>query len=263
MKIRELNNNIFSVRPTKSERIEVLYVECSQHFSQIENDNITDTGNLTKEERGLLLSLLDKSGEESLLVDKIKNKIENKSILIPADVFTKTGIIETLLMKFDVNNTVHDIIQSMLEQSFIEKARKLGEKHTLSTRVRSGLTSLPLDERGFIEKFNEIDGLIGGIEYCICNEYTFDKIYNISGNRLWHKLNIECVSSDFIEEDTIIFGKKTDMDKPGLLAIIMVDENDDIIYTVEKNILNLKGCIYDIGFFPEHCYFTSKIEKDE
>ena len=74
----------------------------------------------------------------------------------------------------------------------------------------------------------------------------------------WQKYSF--LETDDLEDGVIILGKKTEIDKPGVIAIIQVDENNDIIYTVENNVLKIKASIFDIGFFPEKCYFTTKLD---
>jgi hypothetical protein len=208
----------------------------------------TPTGNLTSEEKQLIVSLLkdintigSKSKKE---VENILEKISDKTTLIPADVFTRTGLIGTISTKIDPSKSVSEIIKEMLDEAFVSKVKELGERNQKKMGICDAINYKDIDGG------NIISSLTGGVDFCIGNSKTLNKVD-------W--LDRYLLINENLENDIIIFGKKTEVDKPGVVAIIQVDENDNIIYNVENNELNLKANMFDIGFFPEKCYFTAKL----
>lgn len=247
MKPDNFTNNFYTIKPTKSEKVEVLYVE-------MRNTNIEQFTNtiLTRDERDLILSSLERinctNEFDEQKIKNIINKISEKTI-IPADVFTKTGMIGSIETDFDGHENPYLMISTMLNQAFTTKIKELGERNQKKISL-----PIPLTYKNFKKDITLIEKYTDGIDYFICNSKTSDKLLFLSD---WLKYSF--LENEDLEDDVIILGKKTEIDKPGVIAIIQVDINNDIIYIVENNVLKINASIFDIGFFPDKCYFTTKL----
>jgi hypothetical protein len=61
---------------------------------------------------------------------------------------------------------------------------------------------------------------------------------------------INLIFTDGLENE-IIFGRKTEVDEPG---IVMVSNDEGI-----KDISNIRFAVCELGFFPQKAYYTIKI----
>jgi hypothetical protein len=204
----------------------------------------------------------------------LKN-IQLKRLEIPINTFLcNTNNTEQIfnIIKHEINKDAYKMITLLGEKSRITMPTNLSDFNIkkLKDKYNDRLS------RSIIAKFISLsnyianNGRIVPAQYVISNFKTYNYIlnnldpidltYDKKGNFFIDNGHTPYLIDDLIDDDIIIFGRKTQNDQSGVHCAILTDENNDIIFQEVKSFDNFNNKlimfyeVFDIGKNPEYQY---------
>lgn len=287
MNIKDLDNVMYNVIPTKKSEYNVRFIDFSEGVKSV------------------------KAPPE---IKKIGIKYPD---VMGPDIWEKSGILNSLIIEFEEGEVFNmmDILKEQIRKSFIEKIKDLGELNRTSKDVppsdRFDLNMIEFKKKELIEGKNESEsiarrmlpqiircgsmiahnGRIGPGNYLLMNKNTyeylepffqslgniyynndqFDDFYKSCRYAKRNPLEDEIIIAKFssfdiiidegVDDDRIIMGRKNEIDMPGVIVPLLTDEEGNVSYEKKDNKIELKYKVVDIGFFPERQYYSIHITK--
>lgn len=220
-----------------------------------------------------------------------KYETENdETIIVGPETFTKRySLNKHIIEKFDFEN-----IKKEIDKDFGLMLSKKGEENRkyLNRVIKSGFSEkFDINEKDLIEKaegdiskigrfmvakLNTTSSLIategryGPGHWILSNQKTYDwfvkKLNNLGeiNNNILFVGNLAVEVNESIEDDVLLEGRKNKIDQPGLACVILVDDDNNIIFEEDEKTkeISIFFTITDIGFFPHKQYMKINIIHD-
>jgi hypothetical protein len=264
--IKYLENDIYSITPTKNITSSISYID----FNYTSPQPVVQSNNILNYTKGVILS-----GYNTVSPNVYLKNIQLRRLEIP---------INTYLC--NTNNTIQifNVIKNEINKDAFKLMTSLGEKNRIT--APTNITNLDIKtlkqkyndrlSRSIISKFistsNYIanQGRLGAAQYLISNFKTYNYIlsnldtiylfYDKNGNLFIDSGHTTYLIDDLVDDDIIIFGRKNRNDQSGVHCAILTDENNDIIFQKMSSFDNFNTKlimfyeVFDIGKNPEYQY---------
>jgi len=233
------------------------------------NNTKTNLGKILENHLYPILST-DQTDINMLFIDFKNNNTEDE--YHPLDIFTKKIILKTIPVDI-INDDIEISIYNHLNLEFVQIIRDEAIKNRNNTlsiieNFDINIEKSPVDQLNkfiSVKLFNccnyiATDGRIGPSQYIITSQKTNDYFFDKMGDSMFN-LNKKFFIDKNLSDDEIIFGRKNDIDQPGVSLIINENSFDNIIYDDGKMKVNLSYSFTVNGFNPEKQYFLIKINQ--
>lgn len=247
----DLFDNIFyQIKGTKNQQSDVYYIDFK--YETDGDETIIDGPDTYKQSIDLKKYVIEKIDFEI-----IKKEIDKDFGLIISELGEQNRIYLNKIMKNPNFSEKFDLNENVLLEKAEGDISKVGRFMVSKSNITASIIAT--------------EGRIGPAHWMLANQKTYDWFVKKIGTNLFTEnndklflANIAIDVNDSIEDDVLIEGRKSHINQPGLTCVILVDDDNNIIYEEDEitKEISIFFKIISYGFFPHKQFMKMNVEHE-